>query len=183
VKLLPLPAFNLVEMNRDNLMAISPVDGRYKNKVEDLGKYFSEYALIKYRVYVEIEYFIALCELPLPQLNTVSETQMDDLRKIHKQFTIEDAVRIKEIENITNHDVKAVEYFLKERFKEIGIDKFREFIHFGLTSQDANNTALPLSINEALNDIYYPLIQKLLDKLESMTTTWKNVTILAKTHG
>ncbi|MDX9909872.1 MAG: lyase family protein, partial [Mariniphaga sp.] len=146
-------------MNLDSLTAISPIDGRYRNKVENLWQYFSEYALIKYRVFVETEYFVALCELPLPQLSEVTEAQIEQLREIHKDFSEESALRVKEIERTTNHDVKAVEYFLKEKFDAIGLGKFKEFIHFGLTSQDANNTALPLSIHHALNEEYYPLIQ------------------------
>ncbi len=183
MNLLTLPAVNFLRMNRTNLLAISPVDGRYNNKVEDLWKYFSEYALIKYRVYVEIEYFIALCELPLPQLNEISQNQLEGLKKIHLQFSHDDALRVKEIEDITNHDVKAVEYFIKEKFDEFGLNKYKEFIHFGLTSQDANNTALPLSILDALQEIYYPLMRELVEKLESLASKWENVSMLAKTHG
>ena len=135
-------------MNRNTLLAISPVDGRYNSKVETLWKYFSEFALIRYRVFVEIEYFIALCELPLPQLQTVSKNQLELLREIHQQFSPEEAMQVKEIENVTNHDVKAVEYYIKKKFDETGLSRYKEFIHFGLTSQDANNTALPLSIIE-----------------------------------
>jgi adenylosuccinate lyase len=170
-------------MNRNTLLAISPVDGRYYNKVENLWKYFSEFALIKYRVYVEIEYFIALCEIPLPQLENISKNQLDALREFHLQFTPEDAMRVKEIENITNHDVKAVEYFIKEKFDHTGLGKYKEFIHFALTSQDANNTALPLSILEALNAEYYPLMLQLVDKLDNLATQWDNIPMLAKTHG
>lgn len=171
------------KMNSDTLTAISPVDGRYKNKVENLWKYFSEYALIKYRVFVEIEYFVALCELPLPQLKNITKEQMRQLREIHRQFSVENAERVKEIESVTNHDVKAVEYFIKEEFDKIGLGKYKEFIHFGLTSQDANNTALPLSIHQALNEVYYPLLQELTDKLEELAEEWKGVPMLAKTHG
>lgn len=170
-------------MNLDSLTAISPIDGRYRNKVENLWQYFSEYALIKYRVFVETEYFVALCELPLPQLSEVTEAQIEQLREIHKDFSEESALRVKEIERTTNHDVKAVEYFLKEKFDAIGLGKFKEFIHFGLTSQDANNTALPLSIHHALNEEYYPLIQQLTDKLEELAGQWQEIPMLAKTHG
>jgi len=171
------------KMNSDTLTAISPVDGRYKNKVENLWKYFSEYALIKYRVFVEIEYFVALCELPLPQLKNITKEQLRQLREIHRQFSVENAERVKEIESVTNHDVKAVEYFIKEEFDKIELGKYKEFIHFGLTSQDANNTALPLSIHQALNEVYYPLLQELTDKLEELAEEWKGVPMLAKTHG
>lgn len=170
-------------MNLNSLTAISPVDGRYQNKVENLWKYFSEFALIKYRVFVEIEYFVALCELPLPQLSEISKEQLVQLREIHRQFSVENSARVKEIESVTNHDVKAVEYFIKEEFDKIGLGKYKEFIHFGLTSQDANNTALPLSIHDALNEEYYPLLQELTDKLEELAEQWKNVSMLAKTHG
>ncbi len=170
-------------MNRNTLLAISPVDGRYNNKVEKLWQYFSEYALIKYRVFVEIEYFAALCELPLPQLISISKTRLEELLDIHKHFSTEDAIRVKEIEKVTNHDVKAVEYFIKEKFDNIGLSKYKEFIHFGLTSQDANNTALPLAIMDALKNEYYPLIQQLIDKLETMAAQWDHIPMLAKTHG
>ncbi len=172
-----------MKMNPDSLTAISPVDGRYRSKVENLWQYFSEFALIKYRVFVEIEYFIALHELPLPQLREVSENQLEELREIHRQFSVEDALRVKEIERTTNHDVKAVEYFLKEKFDIAGLGKFKEFIHFGLTSQDANNTALPLSIHHALDDEYYPLLRQLTDKLEELSGMWQDIPMLAKTHG
>jgi adenylosuccinate lyase len=175
--------FNTTKMNLDSLTAISPIDGRYRNKVENLWQYFSEYALIKYRVFVETEYFVALCELPLPQLSEVTEAQIEQLREIHKDFSEESALRVKEIERTTNHDVKAVEYFLKEKFDTIGLGKFKEFIHFGLTSQDANNTALPLSIHNALNEEYYPLIQQLTDKLDELAGQWQEIPMLAKTHG
>ena len=165
------------------LTAISPVDGRYSNKVENLWKYFSEFALIKYRVFVEVEYFIALCEIPLPQLTEISPVKFAQLRKITENFSLENAARIKEIENVTNHDVKAVEYFLKEEFDKLGLEKYKEFIHFALTSQDANNTAVPLSIQEALEFEYYPLIIELIAKLEELALEWKNIPMLAKTHG
>lgn len=170
-------------MNRNTLLAISPVDGRYNSKVETLWKYFSEYALIKYRVFVEIEYFIAMCELPLPQLGGISKDQLARLREIHQQFSPEQAMRVKEIEAVTNHDVKAVEYFIKEKFDETGLSEFKEFIHFGLTSQDANNTALPLSLLDALRDEYYPLLNQLLEKLDNLASQWDEVPMLAKTHG
>ncbi len=165
------------------LSAISPIDGRYRSKVEALGNYFSEEALIKYRVLVEIEYFIALCELPLPQLESVSTTVFDDLRAIYKNFTPVDAAAIKEIEKVTNHDVKAVEYFIKEQFDALGLSDHKEFIHFGLTSQDINNTAIPLSIKEAMNDVYVPEYNTLLNKIEELAEEWKDVPMLARTHG
>jgi len=170
-------------MQLNFLTAISPVDGRYNNKVGNLWRYFSEYALIKYRVFVEIEYFIKLCELPLPQLREISPEKCNELRIIHQNFSLENAARIKEIEKVTNHDVKAVEYFLKEEFQNKGLGKYKEFIHFGLTSQDANNTALPKSIHDALDNEYYPLMQELTGKLEDLSEQWKDITILAKTHG
>ncbi len=165
------------------LTAISPVDGRYGNKVENLWKYFSEFALIKYRVFTEIEYFIALCEIPLPQLTGIEKDKLDKLRTIHENFSIENATRIKEIESITNHDVKAVEYFLKEEFDKLGLAKYKEFIHFALTSQDANNTAIPKSIQDALDNEYYPLLQELIEKLLTLSLEWKDIPMLAKTHG
>ena len=170
-------------MEINSLTAISPVDGRYSNKVENLWKYFSEFALIKYRVFVEIEYFIALCEIPLPQLTEISSGQIAGLRKISETFSIEDATRIKEIENITNHDVKAVEYFIKEEFEKLGLAKYKEFIHFALTSQDANNTAVPMLVQDALKNEYYPLVEELLAKLNDLAAEWKNIPMLAKTHG
>ncbi|OZV68134.1 adenylosuccinate lyase [Winogradskyella aurantia] len=165
------------------LNAISPIDGRYRSKVEDLANYFSEEALIKYRVLVEIEYFIALCELPLPQLKGVSTSVYKDLRALYKNFTALDASAIKEIEKVTNHDVKAVEYFIKEKFDALGLTTYKEFIHFGLTSQDINNTAIPLSIKEAMNDVYVPEYLTLLDKIESLAKEWADVPMLARTHG
>ncbi|MFC0604156.1 adenylosuccinate lyase [Winogradskyella pulchriflava] len=165
------------------LSAISPIDGRYRSKVEALGNYFSEEALIKYRVLVEIEYFIALCELPLPQLESVSNTVFDDLRAIYKNFTPVDASAIKEIEKVTNHDVKAVEYFIKEKFDALGLSDYKEFIHFGLTSQDINNTAIPLSIKEAMNDVYVPEYFTLLEKIETLAKEWEAIPMLARTHG
>jgi adenylosuccinate lyase len=170
-------------MEINSLTAISPVDGRYSNKVENLWKYFSEFALIKYRVFVEIEYFIALCEIPLPQLSEINTGQISELRKISENFSLENAARIKEIENITNHDVKAVEYFIKEEFDKLGLAKYKEFIHFALTSQDANNTAIPKSIQDALEQEYYPLIEDLVIKLKDLATEWNDIPMLAKTHG
>jgi adenylosuccinate lyase len=170
-------------MNQTSLTAISPVDGRYNSKLENLWKYFSEFALIRYRVYIEIEYFIALCEHPLPQLEGIQSGQLDMLRNIYLNFSVENAQRVKDIENITNHDVKAVEYFLKEKFDEGGLSRYKEFIHFGLTSQDANNTALPKLIHDALDEEYYPLLKELTDKLEELSIQWKDITMLAKTHG
>jgi len=165
------------------LNAISPIDGRYRSKVDTLGKYFSEEALIKYRVLVEIEYFIALCEIPLPQLKSISPSSFENLRAIYQNFTPVDASEIKEIEKVTNHDVKAVEYFIKEKFNELGLSEFKEFIHFGLTSQDINNTAIPLSIKDAMNDIYVPEYFTLLEKIEELANEWSDVPMLARTHG
>nr|WP_321411012.1 adenylosuccinate lyase [uncultured Carboxylicivirga sp.] len=165
------------------LTAISPIDGRYRNKVDGLALYFSEYALIRYRVLVEIEYFIALCEEPLPQLADFNKDLYDDLRKIYKDFQLEDADRIKEIESVTNHDVKAVEYFIKEKFDTLKLEKYKEFIHFGLTSQDINNTAIPYSLRDAVHEMYYPLLEELIQQLDDMATEWKDIPMLAKTHG
>ncbi len=170
-------------MELNTLTAISPVDGRYSNKVEGLGKYFSEFALIKYRLFTEVEYFIALCEIPLPQLADIPADKLDKLRELHKNFSLEDALRIKDIESVTNHDVKAVEYFIKDEFDKLGLGKYKEFIHFALTSQDANNTAIPKSIQDALEEEYYPLLQELIEKLLTMATEWKDIPMLAKTHG
>lgn len=167
------------------LTAISPVDGRYRNKAEALSAYFSEYALIKYRVQVEIEYFITLSEV-LPQLKGLESQEIkESLRKIYREFSLEDASRIKEIENVTNHDVKAVEYFIKEKFDDLSSDlePYKEFIHFGLTSQDINNTSVPLSIKDALNDVYYPSLQKVIDMLKGYAEEWMSIPMLAKTHG
>ncbi len=170
-------------MELNALTAISPVDGRYSGKVENLWKYFSEYALIKYRVFVEIEYFIALCELPLPQLKEIPKEKLNQLRNIHQDFSLENATRVKKIEDVTNHDVKAVEYFIKEMFDQLDLMEFKEFIHFGLTSQDANNTALPKSIHDALNEEYFPMMKELVDKLTGLANEWINIPMLAKTHG
>ncbi|NDV94441.1 adenylosuccinate lyase [Dysgonomonas sp. 521] len=171
-------------MRLTSLTAISPIDGRYRNKTEKLADYFSEYALIKYRVQVEIEYFIALCELPLPQLKNIDKSVFPKLKNIVDNFSEEDALRIKETEKVTNHDVKAVEYFIKEKFDELGgLEQYKEFIHFGLTSQDINNTSVPLSLKDALNDVYYPLLDELIVKLRNQATAWTDVAMLAKTHG
>lgn len=165
------------------LTAISPVDGRYRDKVDSLANYFSESALIRYRVMVEVEYFIALCELPLPQLRGFDHALFDNLKEIYLDFTVEDAQKIKDIEKITNHDVKAVEYFIKERFDALNLHEYKEFIHFGLTSQDINNTAVPCSFRDAIHDVYYPVIDELIAKLEELAEEWKDVPMLAKTHG
>ena len=171
-------------MNLDLLTAISPIDGRYRSKTEALAAYFSEYALIRYRVRVEIEYFITLCELPLPQLATFDKNLFETLRDIYRNFSEEDAQRVKDIEKVTNHDVKAVEYFIKEEFDKIGgLDAYKEFIHFGLTSQDINNTSVPLSIKDALEECYYPQIEELIAQLEEYAQEWKDIPMLAKTHG
>ncbi|WP_282015237.1 adenylosuccinate lyase [Marinifilum flexuosum] len=166
-----------------SLTAISPVDGRYRDKVDVLGEYFSEYALVRYRVLVEVEYFIALCEVPLPQLKDFNKDLYTDLRSIYLDFTVEDAQKVKDIESVTNHDVKAVEYFIKEKFDALQLEKFKEFIHFGLTSQDINNTATPYSLRDAVYDVYYPLLDQLIAKLESLSEDWKEIAMLARTHG
>lgn len=170
-------------LNIQLLTAISPIDGRYRDKVDGLALYFSEYALIRYRVMVEIEYFISLCDLPLPQLSGFDRALYGDLRKIYKDFTLEDAEKVKGIEAVTNHDVKAVEYFIKERFDLLKLEAYKEFIHFGLTSQDINNTAVPASLRDAVHDIYYPLLEELIATLEQLAEDWKEVAMLAKTHG
>lgn len=171
-------------MELDLLTAISPIDGRYRGKTESLADYFSEYALIRYRVRVEIEYFITLCELPLPQLAGFDHALFGKLRDIYKNFDEKCAARVKEIEKTTNHDVKAVEYFIKEELDKIGgLDEYKEFIHFGLTSQDINNTSVPLSIKEALENVYCPQIEELIAQLEEYACEWKDVPMLAKTHG
>lgn len=171
-------------MELDLLTAISPIDGRYRGKAGALASYFSEFALIKYRVQVEIEYFITLCELPLPQLKDFDHARFDALRAIYKNFSEADAQRIKEIESVTNHDVKAVEYFIKEEFDKLGgMEECKEFIHFGLTSQDINNTSVPLSIKEALEQVYYPQIEELIAQLTTYAEEWANIPMLAKTHG
>ena len=165
------------------LTAISPIDGRYRDKVDSLANYFSESALIRYRVMVEVEYFIALCELPLPQLRGFDHALFDNLKEIYLDFTVEDYQKIKDIEKVTNHDVKAVEYFIKERFDALNLHEYKEFIHFGLTSQDINNTAVPCSFRDAIHDVYYPVIDELIAKLEELAEEWKDVPMLAKTHG
>ena len=175
-------------MELDVLTAISPIDGRYRNKTDKLAGYFSEYALIRYRVRVEIEYFIALCELPLPQLADFDHSLFEPLRDIYRNFSEQEAARVKEIEQTTNHDVKAVEYFIKEKIDaslmlKAQSLKYKEFIHFGLTSQDINNTSVPLSVKEALEQVYYPLIEELIEQLNDYAEQWKNVPMLAKTHG
>ena len=171
-------------MELNLLTAISPIDGRYRGKTEPLSEYFSEYALVRYRVRVEIEYFIALCELPLPQLQDFNHDRFEAMRDIYRQFTPADAQRVKDIEAVTNHDVKAVEYFIKERLDAMGgFEKYKEFIHFGLTSQDINNTSVPLSVKEALEQVYVPLLEELIEQLHDYAEEWKNVAMLAKTHG
>ncbi len=170
-------------MNLSPLTAISPIDGRYRSKTEQLDLYFSEFALIRYRVKVEVEYFIALCQLPLPQLATVPHDKFQCLREIYENFSVDDAGRIKEIESVTNHDVKAVEYFLKEKFDLFGLQQYKEFIHFGLTSQDINNTSVPMSIKDALHEAYLPLMNELLSILDRYATEWNDVPMLARTHG
>ena len=171
-------------MELDLLTAISPIDGRYRGKTEVLASYFSEYALIRYRVRVEIEYFITLCELPLPQLAAFDHGLFPRLRDIYRDFTESDAARVKEIEGVTNHDVKAVEYFIKEEFDKIGgLEAYKEFIHFGLTSQDINNTSVPLSVKEALEGCYYPQMEELIAQLRTYAEEWRDVPMLAKTHG
>ena len=170
-------------MDNFPLFAVSPVDGRYSRQTEALRQYFSEYALIRYRVRVEIEYFIALCKIPLPQLADFDQSHFDSLRSIYRNMTEEDAAKVKEIEKVTNHDVKAVEYFIKECFKSLGIEKWSAFVHFGLTSQDINNTSVPLSLKEALHDCYMPSLMEICDTIKTMATLWKDVPMLAKTHG
>ena len=170
-------------MELNLLTAISPIDGRYRNKVDELDGYFSEFGLIKYRLMIEIEYFIALCEIPLPQLKDFGRDDFQQLRSIYEDFDIADAEKIKEREKITNHDVKAVEYYLKEKFFRLGWGKWSEFIHFGLTSQDINNTAIPLSLKDALIDVYYPTLYELRETLATLADEWKNIPMLARTHG
>ena len=171
-------------MELNALTAVSPIDGRYRSKTQDLASYFSEYALIKYRVRVEIEYFITLCELPLPQLKSFDQSLFERLRDIYRNFSEADAQRVKDIEKVTNHDVKAVEYFIKEELDKIGnFEDYKEFIHFGLTSQDINNTSVPLSIKDALNEVYYPQVEELIAQLQEYADEWKDIPMLAKTHG
>jgi adenylosuccinate lyase len=170
-------------MKISELTAISPVDGRYRPKVEELSRYFSEYSLFKYRVMVEIEYFISLCSIPLPQLNLFDNEKFDLLRNIYRKFTADDAEKIKTIEKTTNHDVKATEYFIKEWFDKLGLSKFREFVHFGLTSQDINNTAIPASLKDAMKEVFNPLLEKTIDRIESLAGEWNDIPMLAHTHG
>ena len=170
-------------MNTTELLAISPIDGRYNRQTEQLGKYFSEYALMKYRTHVEIEYFIALCEIPLPQLLDFPKDKIEHLRKVVIDFDLEDGKEIKEIEAVTNHDVKAIEYFVKHKFDKLGLEKYKEFIHFGLTSQDINNTAFPMMWKRALLEVYMPQLEALRDKIDQLSTEWKEVPMLARTHG
>ena len=175
--------FEFCSMNLTQLNAISPIDGRYRGKIDELTNYFSEEALIKYRVRIEIEYFIALCEIPLPQLRDFDSSLYPSLRDIYRNFSTEDAIKIKDIEKVTNHDVKAVEYFIKEKFDALNISAFKEFIHFGLTSQDINNTAIPLSIKEAINEVFVPRFQELISKLGGLVEEWSSIPMLARTHG
>lgn len=170
-------------MSLSELTAISPIDGRYASKTEKFRDYFSESALIKYRILIEVEYFISLCEASIPQLKNFPKTKFEDLRKLYKDFSIDSAKRVKKIESETNHDVKAVEYLIKEEFDKLGLSDFKEFIHFGLTSQDINNTAVPLSIKEAFNNIFFPELKKVTVKLNELSKEWKNVPMLARTHG
>ena len=171
-------------MNLDVLTAISPIDGRYRGKTEALADYYSEYALIRYRIRVEIEYFITLCELPLPQLKSFDHNLFPRLRDIYLKFNEEGAQRVKDIEKVTNHDVKAVEYYIKEQFDAIGgLESYKEFIHFGLTSQDINNTSVPLALKESLHDVFYPQVEELIAQLQTYADEWKDVPMLAKTHG
>jgi adenylosuccinate lyase len=170
-------------MNLNELTAISPVDGRYRSKTAPLSDYFSEYGLIKYRVMVEVEYFIALCMAGIPQLSDISAEQFEKLREIYSTFSVEDAQKVKDIEKVTNHDVKAVEYFIKEIFEANGLEPYKEFIHFGLTSQDINNTATPLSLKDALQMVFYPLLDQLTQVLEGLAAGWDEISMLARTHG
>lgn len=171
-------------MNLDILSAVSPIDGRYRNKTESLAPYFSEYALMKYRVRVEIEYFIALCEIPLPQLAGCDNAIFPRLRAIYENFSAEDGQRVKAIESVTNHDVKAIEYFIKEEFDKIGgLEAYKEFVHFGLTSQDINNTSFPLMLADSLREVYAPLLQEVIDAVNARAEEWKDISMLAKTHG
>jgi adenylosuccinate lyase len=170
-------------MELQSLTAISPIDGRYRDKVEAFAPFFSEYGLIKYRVRIEIEYFIALCELPLPQLSSFDKNKFSHLRDIYKLFSVTDAQSIKDIEKVTNHDVKAVEYFIKQKFDALNLSEHKEFIHFGLTSQDINNTATPLSLKESVDGIYIPAIEEIIAKLDEYAVAWSNISMLARTHG
>ncbi|MDA3893752.1 MAG: adenylosuccinate lyase [Salinivirgaceae bacterium] len=170
-------------MNLQDLTAVSPIDGRYRSKIEELDMYFSEYGLIKYRVLVEIEYFIALCEIPLKPLEDFDKGLYPQLRDIYKSFSLDDAKRVKEIEAVTNHDVKAVEYFIREKFDDLKLVECKEFIHFGLTSQDINNTAIPYSLRDAIQEVFYPLLEEVIEILASLADQWRDITLLARTHG
>ena len=170
-------------MDLNSLSAISPIDGRYRQKTDELSGYFSEYGLIRYRLMVEIEYFIALCEIPLPQLAGFNKNNFEEIRSFYKDFDLSGADKIKETEKITNHDVKAVEYYIKEKFTKIGLEKWKEFVHFGLTSQDINNTAIPLSLKDALSNVYMPLLLEVRETLASFADEWKNIPMLGRTHG
>ena len=170
-------------MQTNPLTSISPIDGRYRNKTEKLYPYFSESGLIKYRILIEIEYFIALVDLPLPELKSFDKSLFPELRALYKNFSLEEAQKIKNIEKETNHDVKAVEYYLKEEFQKLGINQYKEFIHFGLTSQDINNTATPLSLKDAIEDVYLPILKDLTEKFKTLSETWKEIPMLARTHG
>ena len=182
-KKLTFEANKTIFMNLSSLQAISPIDGRYRNTTKDLSNYFSEYALIKYRVFVEIEYFIALCAEGIPGLQSFDKSVYPKLKSIYQAFSEADAQEVKETEKVTNHDVKAVEYFIKKKFDELGLEEYKEFIHFGLTSQDINNTAIPYTFKLSLNEVYYPNIQILLEKINSLASEWKNIPLLAHTHG
>ena len=171
------------QMKLNELTAISPVDGRYRNKSEALSNYFSEFGLIKYRVLVEVEYFIALCKAGVPQLAAVTQAQQEGLRKLYMDFEPADAQKVKEIERVTNHDVKAVEYYVKEQFEKLDLGSYKEFIHFGLTSQDINNTATPLSLKDALKNVYHPMLDQLTRDLEKLSAAWDQIPMLARTHG
>lgn len=170
-------------MENRHLLSVSPIDGRYHSQTEELANYLSEFGVMKYRIWVEIEYFIALCELPLPQLKRFKAENFDNLRLLYQEFTVKDAARIKEIEKVTNHDVKAIEYFIKERLSGLKLDQYLEFIHFGLTSQDINNTAFPAAFRDAVNHIYYPLLGSVITELELKVAEWEDVPMLARTHG
>ena len=170
-------------MNMHSLLAISPIDGRYREKVNELSGYFSEYALIKYRLLIEVEYFIALCEIPLPQLKGINPSSFIELRRLYNDFSPEEAEKVKEIEKVTNHDIKAIEYYLKERFQEMGLNDQKEYIHFGLTSQDINNTAIPYLFRDAVNGVYYPRLDEILSRLTEMSREWEDIPMLARTHG
>ncbi len=178
-----MASYNSQSMQLSKLTALSPVDGRYRSKTEQLAGFFSEFGLIKYRVRVEVEYFIALCEAGVPQLKGVGASQFERLRTLVENFSLEDAQQIKEIEKVTNHDVKAVEYFVKEQFDLLGLSDYKEFIHFGLTSQDINNTAIPLSLKEGMIQVYYPLLDELTQVLEKLASEWEDIPMLARTHG